>query len=311
MKPWPDLRLLATYLAVIDSGSMANAAQALGYVPSAVSQHIAALERCLGVELLARKPGRRIAATAAGRSLERAARELFFATRAYQDAADQISASEVAEIRIGTFASAMTFLLPGVLRDMAEEEPGVSVHMLEVETPRGLPMLKNGDIDLLLGYRYLPEDPPEKDEGWTVRPLGREPLFVFSDGAEGSRTLEECLHLDWVGGFAPNADTRMLYRWTHHLGTPPRMPFETEDIHAAVALIEAGLAVGLLPAMTAQAAIDKGAIVAVELPASMRRPSREILAITRANYRPLIVERMVTRLQEALREAGQRADGQG
>ncbi|WPB89940.1 LysR family transcriptional regulator [Streptomyces malaysiensis] len=310
MKSWPDLRLLATYLAVIDNGSMADAAQVLGYVPSAVSQHIAALERSMGVELLARKPGRRIAPTAAGRSLERAIRELFVATATYQDAAEQVAASEVAEVRIGTFPTAMTFLLPGVLRDLADTEPGINVHIVEMETPRGLPMLKNGDIDLLLAYRYLPEDPPGRDDGWTVRLLGREPLYVVSNGAPASRTLEECLHHNWVGGFPANADTRMVYRMTHPLGMAPHMPFETEDSHAAVALIEAGLAVGPLPAMTVQASIDEGRIFRVQLPPSVGQPSREILAITRANYRPAIVDRLVSRLQGALRAVSNHSDSQ-
>lgn len=264
----------------------------------------------MGVELLARKPGRRIAPTAAGRSFEHAIRSLFVATTAYRDAAGQIANSQIAEIRIGTFPSAMTYLLPGVLRHMADEEPGVEVHVLEMETPRGLPMLKNGDIDLLLAYRYLPGDPPGRDGGWTIRPLGREPLLVVSNGDEASRTLEQCMNHSWVGGFAENADTRMLHRWTHHLGIAPRMPFETQDSHAALALIEAGLAVGLLPATTAQNPINEGRISRVQLPPSVRQPTREILAVTRASYRPAIVDRLVSRLRAALQAVSNRADSQ-
>ncbi|HJX86114.1 MAG TPA: LysR family transcriptional regulator, partial [Gemmatimonadales bacterium] len=69
----PDLKLLATFLAVVGRGSMAEAAAALGYVPSAVSQHIAALERDMGIELIVRRPGSRLILTAAGRALVEAA----------------------------------------------------------------------------------------------------------------------------------------------------------------------------------------------------------------------------------------------
>ncbi|MGW5467636.1 LysR family transcriptional regulator [Streptomyces chartreusis] len=73
VKPQPDLKLLATFLAVVRRGSMADAAAELGYVPSAVSQHIAGLERDMGVELIVRRPGSRLILTAAGRSLARPA----------------------------------------------------------------------------------------------------------------------------------------------------------------------------------------------------------------------------------------------
>ncbi|MER7538761.1 LysR family transcriptional regulator [Streptomyces sp. NPDC097704] len=64
-----DPRLLRTLLAVMRHGSMSAAAAALGYVPSAVSQHIARLEQQVGTELLSRRPGGGVTPTAAGRAL--------------------------------------------------------------------------------------------------------------------------------------------------------------------------------------------------------------------------------------------------
>ncbi|WP_345656550.1 helix-turn-helix domain-containing protein [Streptomyces siamensis] len=58
MKSQPDLKLVATVLAVVRRGSMAEDAAELGYVPSAAPQHIAALERGMGVGLITRRPRR-------------------------------------------------------------------------------------------------------------------------------------------------------------------------------------------------------------------------------------------------------------
>ncbi|MFD4600876.1 LysR family transcriptional regulator [Streptomyces sp. NPDC058464] len=82
MKSQPDLKLLATFLAVLRRGSMTEAAAELGYVPSAVSQHIAALERDMAVELIVRRPGSRLVLTAAGRALAQATETLFDVTGA-------------------------------------------------------------------------------------------------------------------------------------------------------------------------------------------------------------------------------------
>jgi DNA-binding transcriptional LysR family regulator len=51
-----DPHLLRTFTAVARLGSFSAAARELGYTQSAVSQHIAALEADLGVELLGRRP---------------------------------------------------------------------------------------------------------------------------------------------------------------------------------------------------------------------------------------------------------------
>ena len=63
-----ELRHLKTFQAVADASSFTRAAAELGYVQSAVTTHVKALEEELGVKLFDRL-GRRIALTAAGREL--------------------------------------------------------------------------------------------------------------------------------------------------------------------------------------------------------------------------------------------------
>ena len=54
--------------AVVAAGSIVGAASSLGYTPSAISQHLAALQRETGLTLLERV-GRGVRPTAAGRTL--------------------------------------------------------------------------------------------------------------------------------------------------------------------------------------------------------------------------------------------------
>ncbi|MEV4332698.1 LysR family transcriptional regulator [Streptomyces sp. NPDC049597] len=307
MKPLPDLKILATFLAVVRHGSMAEAAAALGYVPSAVSQHIAALERDMGIELLVRRPGSRLILTAAGRSFAQATETLFDATARFRDTADAIANREIAELRVGTYPSAMSHLLPQVLSTLKARRLGPRIRLIDVETHEGLPKVKSGDMDLLVAYRYLPEDPPTPSEAWTITPLGREPLVLVAATEPGRRRpveLAECLEREWVSGHAHNADRRLLHRWAGELGISPRVTLETEDLHSMLAMIRAGLAVGLLPATLLAGSDDAAGVERVVLPPGVPPLHREILAVSRPGTRPPVIDELVALLGGVLGAGG-------
>ncbi|MFF8953967.1 LysR family transcriptional regulator [Streptomyces sp. NPDC014940] len=308
MKAQPDLKLLATFLAVVRRGSMAEAAAELGYVPSAVSQHIAVLERDMGVELITRRPGSRLILTAAGRSLAGAAETLFDATARFQDAAHAIANREIAELRVGTYPSAMTYLLPQVLSTLRARRPGPRIRLVVVETDEGVPRVKSGDIDLLVAYRYLPEDPPAPSDALTTTLLGREPLVLVAGTEPGRRNpveLAECLEREWVSGHARNPDRRLLHRWAGELGIAPQVTLETDDLHSMhsmLAMIRAGLAVGLIPATLLGAGHDAG-VEEVVMPPGVTPLHREILAVSRPGDRPPLLDELVTLLADAVDSA--------
>ncbi|MEV0174165.1 LysR family transcriptional regulator [Streptomyces sp. NPDC050803] len=303
MKSQPDLKLLSTFMAVVDRGSMAEAAAALGYVPSAVSQHIAALERDMGVELLVRRPGSRLILTAAGRSLAQATEALFDATAQFRDAANGISNREIAELHVGAYPSAMSHLLPGVLSVLKSRGHGPRIRLVIVETDKGLPKVKSGDLDLLIAYRYLPEDQPTTSGEWTITSLGHEPLILVTGAQEGRGPLElaECLEMEWTSGHAHSPDRRLLHRWAGELGISPEVTLEAEDLHSMLAMIRAGLAVGLIPATLISGESDQPGVERVVLPPEAAPLRREVLAVSRPGIRPPIINELVTLLVEALK----------
>ncbi|KUL76675.1 MULTISPECIES: LysR family transcriptional regulator [unclassified Streptomyces] len=299
MKDQPDLKLLATFLAVVEHGSMAAAAATLGYVPSAVSQHVAALERDLDVELLVRRPGSRLVLTGAGRSLARAAGELFEATARFRDAADGIARREVTELRVGAYPSAVSHLFPGVLSALRPRERGVRVRLIIVETHAGLPRVRSGDLDLLIAYRYLPEDPPPASAELALTSLGHEPLVLVA----GRRplALEDCLDREWTSGLTHSPDRRLLHRWAGELGVSPEVTLETEDLHSMLAMIRAGLAVGWIPATLLDGERGDEGVQRVVLPPGSAPLSREVLAVSRPGTRPPVADELVALLTRALR----------
>ena len=278
---------------------MTAAASSLGYVPSAVSQQITALERSLGVELFLRRPGSPlVVVTPAGRSVTSAAVQLFAATAAFQDVAQHVAAGDIAELRIGAYATGVSHLLPEALTAQQRSDVGPVFHLSELATLNGLPLVRSGEIDLLIAHRYLPEDPPTSSDDLIFTALGTERMLLVacSDRSEHPR-LADCAQRDWVAGTLRDPDRRLLHRWSSELKTEPRVRYETADCHTALELIASDLAVGLIPATLVAAAVKSRRPVAiVKLPRGVAHPTRDILAVTRTRYRPPIVEDLIQRL---------------
>ncbi|QNS02325.1 LysR family transcriptional regulator [Streptomyces xanthii] len=295
-----DPRLLRTLLAVMRHGSMSTAAAALGYVPSAVSQHIARLEQRVGAELLSRRPGGGVTPTASGRALADAAAHVLAATADFQRLADDIARSGAPEVSIGVYATAAGRLLPTALAELRGAHPDVVLHVTETEPVHGLRGLRTGEIDLLLAYRYLPEDPPSATD-LQIRALGREPLWLMAARGTGIATLDDCREADWAAGHLGTPDRRLLQRWAHRTGLEPAVRYETDDYHTALALIAQGLAVGLVPASVVHGWHDPARpLTRVEgIPAS-DRPEREVLAVTRPRASHPVVDDLAGLLSTAV-----------
>src|SRR5215216_743081 len=100
-----DIRRLRVLRAVVDTGSMAGAADELGYTPSAVSQHLATLEREAGVPLLERV-GRGVRPTAAGALLAEHAAEVLGRLTAAEAALADLVAGRAGRLAVAFFPTA-------------------------------------------------------------------------------------------------------------------------------------------------------------------------------------------------------------
>lgn len=280
-------------------GSMALAASDLGYVPSAISQHVSALERSIGgTPLFTRKPGSRLTLTAAGRALADAVDNLFVATASFADVTRQISRGEGLELRIGAYGTALGHLLPDPLSRLLRADNRLSVQTTEIEPAEGLPLLERGVFDLLIAHRYLPEDRPALTDNMTMTTLGREPLLLVgsSRAGNGAASFEDCAAQDWVAGGPRDVDRRLLNRWAADAGIDPRVRHVTRDCHTAAEIIAAGLAVGLLPASVVSAPWFDGRLTIVRLPRAIASPARDVLAITRNGFRMAVVAKLLAEL---------------
>lgn len=288
MNGQPEMRLLTTFAAVARSGSMTAAAEQLGYVPSAVSQHIAALERSLGgIELFHRRPGRRISTTAAGRALIEAVDDLLGATAKFQDTTRRMSGGHGVDLRIGAYGTAISHRLPTVLESLTSALENSTIRILEIETADGLPLLERGDLDVLIAARYRADDPPWPSDRLTVHHLGHERLILVTSRSQPPDpvpSFDQCRTAYWVAGAPTDIDRKQLVQWSAHLGFVPDVRYESPDYHTAAELIATGTAVGLVPSSVLSAPHNVVRLAPVPLPQSIQPPTREVLAVTRSPY---------------------------
>jgi DNA-binding transcriptional LysR family regulator len=142
-------------------------ARLVGYTPSAVSQSLAQLEREVGVPLLERD-GRRVRLTPAARSLvartDRVLSEL--------DAAEAELAAEEGSVRgsvvIGAFPSAAAGLVVPAVARLSARHTELACTIREHEPEDGIPLLRSGELDLLVSESY--DDVPPRPGGWAREP---------------------------------------------------------------------------------------------------------------------------------------------
>lgn len=292
-------RHLRTFVAVVEHGSMTRAAEALGFVPSAVSQHVAALEKRVGVELLVRRPGSQLSVTPAGRRLLDAAYELFSHVRAFEDVARQVGGQELVELRLGTYATAMCHLLPAALAELRSSHPRLAVEAREVESPDALPQLRAGTLDAVLAYRYVPSDLPVESGEWAITPVTEEPLLFVSSSAGPVIAYDELVDQDWVIGFPQGGDRLLLERWAAAQGRTPRVRHMTRDPHASLAMVAAGLAVSLVPFSTVEASLRAGGRLRVVEPPPGGQLSRSVMLVTRQAFQAPSLDELADALRVA------------
>ncbi|MBD0283508.1 MAG: LysR family transcriptional regulator [Thermoleophilaceae bacterium] len=245
-----DLRRLRLLSELARRGTIAEVASVVGYTPSAVSQSLAQLEREVGVALLERD-GRRVRLTPAAHGLvARTARVL-----AELDAAEAELAAEHETVRgsvvIGTFPSAAAALVVPAVAELSERHPHLSFSIREHEPEDGIPLLRSGELDLLVSERYDHVDPGPTG-GLETHSLTSEPLLLVLPAGDPSRepvALETLSEAPWIAGLAGTQFAAALEQACRSAGFSPRIVHRADDADLLQTLVGAGLGVALLPAL--------------------------------------------------------------
>lgn len=232
-------------VAVADAANISRAAERVGITQSGASQAIAQVEAALGIQVFTRER-RYIGLTALGEQVIDHARAMLLCFEAIRALSDESRGLGLRRIRLASFPSVISTVLPPLLRAFQRRHPGVELVALEGTDEEVEAWLANDTVDLgvvlnpeaerhamILGQdawmAVLPNNHPlarrSSTQGITLDELVAEPFILATGGCKvnGQSLVEQA-------GLALS-DIRVTVR----------------DWNSACMLVKEGLGVALIP----------------------------------------------------------------
>lgn len=284
-----DVRRLAILKAVVDTGSVSAAASSLSYTPSAVSQHVTALERETGTLLLERA-GRGVRPTDAGLLLSEHAGRVIAAVHEAEEALAALRTGHIGRIRVGAFPTAGSSVVPKALAAFQKQLPKVALDLTVAEPDEAILNLRAGLIDVAVVVETFAED-DAPDDGLYRRHLLSDPFrLILPRGhrlaARRFVDLGVLAAEPWVAvKSCPGYCLEVVDEACQQAGFAPRYALEADEYPTAQGFVAAGLGVALVPLLALGASVHPGVVVRR---LKGQQPVREIWAVTR----PAIAERV-------------------
>jgi len=249
-----ELRHLVAFDAVARNRSFSAAAEELGYSQSAVSQQIADLERIARTRVFDRFPGPRpVELTEAGRVLLGHARPVLARMEAVGVDLAALADGAVGDLRVGTFQSAATNLLPELLVAFRRAWPRIEVTLFESGSHDEIDgQVERGALDLAFTHPPIPDDAPLE-----FTDLLSDPYFLVVGrshplAGSSSTSLKTVGEIDLVGYRVCRAHAA-VERFIRSRGIEPRFVFRAEDNQLLQGLAAKGVGAAIMPAL----AIDR------------------------------------------------------
>ncbi|MCU1365901.1 MAG: LysR family transcriptional regulator [Ilumatobacteraceae bacterium] len=280
---WPPAQLMAPNIerlrllhAVATHGTIAGAARANGYTPSAVSQQMSTLEREIGATLIERS-NRGVVLTPAGRLLrDRTSVILDLLRSAVDDVSRDLGDAHPAPttVRLAAFPTAITSI---VLPAMARLAPSVRLQIVDLEPEHALADLVARAIDAAIVDRYDDQPATGRRSRVVDRDAGRdgdrpasarfdratlliEPIRLVHGPGRRPRSLLACADAPWVLGGVNSRLGRAIRTICAAAGFEPDVIVESDDHRVAFDVITATNAVTMLPSL---ALVDVPAPIAI------------------------------------------------
>ena len=242
-----EFRLLRSFIVLAEELHFGRAAARLCIVQPALSMQIRALENELGVVLFDRDR-HRVQLSAAGRVfLPEAQATLEQARRAVQ-LVKAAEAGEVGTIRLGFVSSVLPVYLPALVRDLHACHPRIELELKDMSTPDQLAALKANVIDF--GFVRLPID----DKRVTTQAVLEESFVVVLPAGHALCALVEVTPFDLAvhpayflaRRFAPGFYDEFMLMMKRS-GAPLTILQELGEFTTMVALVAAGMGIGIVP----------------------------------------------------------------
>lgn len=268
---------LRALLEVIESKSFSAAARKLNLSQPAVSTQIRELERRFGVTLVERL-GKQMHATPPGRELVEAGRQVLQACEAAELVMRRFRGGWVGRVRIGTTNSALTHLLPPILRKLRKNHPGIELHITNLPTSESVSAIRQNKVDLAIVT--LPVDKAQLK----VTPLLSERLVAvlpmswtdIPDRVTPQYAIEQPLVMEHTRAALPG----LVMEWLRCERSAPNISMHLGTIEAMKSAAAANLGMAIIPEMTMSES-EKNVVVR-----QLRPPLRRTIGLIEHQSKP-------------------------
>ncbi|MFC4637412.1 LysR family transcriptional regulator [Deinococcus hohokamensis] len=263
--PQPTLAQLRALVAVAEAGGFSEAAAELGVSQSSLSEAVGKLEELVGRPLLRRSPAGTRPTAAGERVLSHARASVQAAGDALLAAQDDGALSGL--LRVASYRSAATHLLPPALAMFRTAHPGVSVSLLDSESEAcggGVHAVQSGMADVAV---LLQDDAA----GLHLTPLAQDEYLFVAPASRGTHPV----NLAELGGqtlyLPPERDSchQRVHQYLRQQGVTTAVSPVAQD-SVTLGLVSHGLGFTVMPQL-ALLPLPPG-LVALPLPVPLLRP---------------------------------------
>ena len=235
-----DVTSLYTFIAVVDHGSFALAAEALNLSASAISVQMRGLEADVNMRLFDRSR-RPPVLTQEGRDFAIRAREVI---ASWEDLSDSLRRDNNAgKLRIGAVHTAVSTLLPPALLHLRETQPNLEIRLSTGLAHELEAALRAGMIDVALTTAAA-----ELAPGYVFRTIAEQPLVVLAHASAPGADFRDILRRNPYVRFSRNARVgAMVERAFAIEGITVQSAMEVDTQDGVLALVSAGLGVSVVP----------------------------------------------------------------
>ncbi len=239
------LRQIQSFLHVARLGSFTRAAERLRVAQPALSQQIRELEAELGIKLFDRTT-RRVELTEGGHEFHASAARIVAELEGAVRQAHGLAERTRGRISLAAPPLLAAVVAPRAIADFHQEHPGIQVSVVDARTDQIVEQVRAGQVDCGLGTFRAEE------EGVRATRLARDRLMLFcprGDALAGRREV------DWrelagrrLIALTRDSGIRLLTEMGFEAARTALSPaYEVSYVTTALAMVEAGLGVAVLP----------------------------------------------------------------
>jgi LysR family transcriptional regulator, regulator for genes of the gallate degradation pathway len=283
---------IRSLIAIVENGSFANGARALGMSQTSLQRAARDLERMLRTPLYTQTASGIVATPSAAEF----ARQIKLALREVELGIDEVEAARGnigGEIVVGAMLLGGSALVASVINEFVSEYPSANIRILNGNTKDVIRYLRNGDVDIVIG---LLRDPELED--LDHKSLAETPYVVVGRPGhplieKGQVTLDDLADHDWIIG-TPGAARRTRFERLFAGRRRPQARIETCSLPTIRLLLAQSDRLTLMTSYELMFEEDELAAV----PFGPIEPAPRVGLTTRANWLPTDLQANFVRLVE-------------